>query len=153
MKQQRGQQALGDAIDTMDDAVKRMQRNLQQDLRSNGNQIIIANRYRVDKKLGKGSFGILYQGVDIRSNEPVAIKLESVKTQDPLLQYEANLYGKFKGLEGISQMHWHGVKDDFNVLILDLLGPTLQELFDFCNRKFTNQTLCWIGYEMIERIE
>ena len=107
----------------------------------------------MDKKLGKGSFGILYQGVDIRSNEPVAIKLESVKTQDPLLQYEANLYGKFKGLEGISQMHWHGVKDDFNVLILDLLGPTLQELFDFCNRKFTNQTLCWIGYEMIERIE
>ena len=41
-------------------------------------KILISNKYKVVKKLGKGSFGILYQGINIRTNEEVAIKLESI---------------------------------------------------------------------------
>lgn len=39
-------------------------------------KIIIANRFKICRKLGNGAFGILYQGENVRSNEEVAIKLE-----------------------------------------------------------------------------
>ena len=109
-----------------------MKTTVSEDLGNGGSQIMIGNRYRVHKKLGKGSYGIIYQGVDIRTNEQVAIKLERKRSDEPLLQYEANLYEKLQDLEGVSQMHWFGVQDDFNVMILDLQGPSLEELFSFC---------------------
>ena len=115
--------------------------------------ILIQNRYKVLAKLGKGTFGIIYQGVDVRTNEKVAIKLEKISVPEPLLSYEAIIYGKLQRMEGISRLHWSGVQDDYNVLILDMLGPTLEDLFHFCNQKFSQQTICWLGYQMLNRIE
>lgn len=43
-------------------------------------KVVIDGRYEVCNKIGNGSFGILYQGVDSRTGEGIAIKLESVKT-------------------------------------------------------------------------
>ena len=63
----------------------------------------------MDKKLGTGAFGDLYQGINVRTNEHVAIKLESTRKAEQFLQYEANLYGKLQGLEGVSNLHWFGV--------------------------------------------
>ncbi len=41
-------------------------------------QIIVANRYIIDKKIGKGSFGEVYKGFDKETNQQVAIKIVSV---------------------------------------------------------------------------
>ena len=51
--------------------------------------ILINGLYKVNKKLGSGSFGVLYQGVDTRTGEEVAIKLESTRVRHKLLDYEA----------------------------------------------------------------
>ena len=51
-------------------------------------------KFRITKKLGKGAFGVLYSGVNTKSNEEVAIKMERLKTLTPMLQYEAKLYEK-----------------------------------------------------------
>ena len=72
-------------------------------------KIVIANRYKICNKLGQGSFGILYQGENIRTNELVAIKLEPIKCNEPFLFYEAQVYEKLKGLKGICNVHWTGV--------------------------------------------
>ena len=53
----------------------------------------------------------------------------------------------------MARIHWFGTQDKFNVMILDLLGPNLKQLFEFCNKQFTTQTLSWIAYQMIQRIE
>ena len=79
-----------------------MKTAIGEDLDNTSSKIVIGNRYRVDKKLGTGSYGILYQGVDIRTNEQMAIKLEPTRSSDPLLQYEASIYAKLKSLEGVS---------------------------------------------------
>lgn len=54
---------------------------------------------------------------------------------------------------GIPRMHWFGVEGDFNILVLDLLGPSLEDLFEYCRRKFTFKTVLMIATQMLKRIE
>ena len=96
-------------------------------------QVRIGNKYAVCKELGAGAFGELYQGVDVRSNEEVAIKLESSDCKLPMLEYEATLYKKFQGKPGFSQLHYYGKEGDFSAMVIDLQGPSLYHLFKFCN--------------------
>ena len=48
-------------------------------------EIRIAGKYRISKRLGKGSFGDLYSGTNLKTNEEVAIKLEKLDTESPML--------------------------------------------------------------------
>lgn len=50
-------------------------------------------------------------------------------------------------------MLWAGVEGEFNVLVMDLCGPTIEELFNFCEHKFDIKTVLWIASELICRIE
>jgi len=36
---------------------------------------------------------------------------------------------------------------------MELLGPTIAELFNFCDKRFKMKTICWVALEMISRIE
>ena len=49
-------------------------------------------RYRLIRKIGSGSFGEIYQAVNISTGEEVAVKLEAVKARHPQLLYESKLY-------------------------------------------------------------
>ena len=51
-------------------------------------ELRVGNKYRLGRKVGSGSFGDIYLGVNITNNEEVAIKLESVKSRHPQLFYE-----------------------------------------------------------------
>ncbi|KAK1358482.1 Non-specific serine/threonine protein kinase [Heracleum sosnowskyi] len=110
-------------------------------------------KYRLGRKIGSGSFGKIYQGTDIRTNEEVAIKLEYIKTKHPQLLYEANLYKVLRGGSGIPIVRWSGVEGDYNVLVMDLLGPSLEDLFSFCSRKLSLKTVLMLADQMISRIE
>lgn len=68
------------------------------------------------------------------------------------MYYEAKLYKVFQA-PGIPRMHWFGVEGDFNILVLDLLGPSLEDLFEYCRRKFTFKTVLMIATQMLKRIE
>ena len=116
-------------------------------------QLVIANKFRICNKLGKGAFGVLYQGQNIRSMEDVAIKLERKITLEEQLLYEAKIYEKLKGNNGICTIHWVGQEGDFNAMVMDILGPTLDQLFYFCDKSFTLPTFCHIAYQMIQRTE
>jgi len=47
--------------------------------------IRVANKYRLTKKLGHGAFGDIFEGVNLKSGESVAIKLVSVLNPFPYL--------------------------------------------------------------------
>lgn len=113
----------------------------------------IGNKFRLGRKIGSGSFGEIFLGTNAQTNEEVAIKLESVKTKHPQLLYESKLYRIFQGGTGIPNVRWCGTEGEYNVLVMDLLGPSLEDLFSFCSRKFSLKTVLMLADQMINRVE
>jgi serine/threonine protein kinase len=116
-------------------------------------ELRVGGRYRLGRKIGNGSFGEIYLGVNIQTNEEVAIKLENVRSPHPQLLYESKLYRILQGGVGIPNIHWYGVEGEYNVMVLDLLGPSLEDLFSFCNRRFSLKTVLMVAEQMLSRVE
>ncbi|CAO3633985.1 unnamed protein product [Cunninghamella blakesleeana] len=113
----------------------------------------VGNKYRIGRKIGYGSFGDIYLGTNIVTNEEVAIKLESVKAKHPQLEYEAKVYKALSGGVGIPFVRWYGTECDYNAMVMDLLGPSLEDLFNFVRRKFSLKTVLLLADQMLSRIE
>jgi len=113
----------------------------------------VGGKYRLVRKIGSGSFGDIYLGINITNGEEVAVKLESSKARHPQLLYESKLYKILQGGVGIPHIRWFGVERDYNVLVMDLLGPSLEDLFNFCSRRFTMKTVLMLADQMIGRVE
>lgn len=45
---------------------------------------------------------------------------------------------------------WYGAEKDYNVLVMDLLGPSLEDLFNFCSRRFTMKTVLMLADQVRE---
>ncbi|XP_011029810.1 PREDICTED: casein kinase I isoform X2 [Populus euphratica] len=114
---------------------------------------VIGGKFKLGRKIGSGSFGELYLGINVQSGEEVAVKLESVKTKHPQLHYESKLYMLLQGGTGIPHLKWFGVEVDYNVMVIDLLGPSLEDLFNYCNRKLSLKTVLMLADQLINRVE
>lgn len=114
---------------------------------------VIGGKFKLGRKIGSGSFGELYLGVNVQTGEEVAVKLESVKTKHPQLHYESKLYMLLQGGTGIPHLKWFGVEGEYNVMVIDLLGPSLEDLFNYCNRKFSLKTVLMLADQLINRVE
>ncbi|XP_033757379.1 casein kinase I-like isoform X1 [Pecten maximus] len=115
--------------------------------------VVGQNKYRLVRKIGSGSFGDIYLAIHQSNGEEVAVKLESVKAKHPQLLYESKLYKILQGGVGIPHIRWWGSEQSYNILIMDLLGPSLEDLFNFCSRKFSMKTVLMLADQMINRIE
>jgi len=73
------------------------------------------------------------------------VKLESQKARHPQLLYESKLYKMLHGGIGIPKMRWFGQEKDYNVLVMELLGPSLEDLFNFCSREFSMKTVLMLA--------
>ncbi|XP_074349094.1 casein kinase 1-like protein 2 isoform X2 [Apium graveolens] len=115
---------------------------------------LVHNTFRLGRKIANGSsFGEIYLGTAISTNEEVAIKLENLRTKRPRLRYESMVYATLQGGTGIPNKRWSGVEGGYNVLVIDLLGPSLEDLFNFCDRIFSLKTILMLADQMIKRVE
>jgi serine/threonine protein kinase len=53
----------------------------------------------------------------------------------------------------VPTIHWFGSEGDYNVMVLDLLGPSLEDLFQYCGKKFSLKTTLMIADQIITRLE
>ncbi|CAK9010711.1 Casein kinase I [Durusdinium trenchii] len=113
----------------------------------------VGNIYCLGRKLGSGSFGEIYYAVDSQTGKELAVKLERVDSKHPMLLYEAKLLKHLEGAPGFASVYFSDSQGDFNIMVMDLLGPSLEDLFNICRRRFSLKTLLMLADQMLYRIE
>jgi serine/threonine protein kinase len=106
----------------------------------------------VNKQLGKGGFGQIYLGRNIKENYKIAIKVEESSNRSHLyLEYE--ILKEIQGGQGIPKIFKFRQGKNHNYLLMELLGKSIDKLFSDNKRQFSYKTIFQIGYQMIERIQ
>lgn len=113
----------------------------------------VGGKYILGRKLGSGSFGDIYLAVHEQTGKEFAVKMESARCKHPQLLYEAKLLRHLQGGAGIANVYYADVEGDHNVMVMDLLGPSLEDLFNYCNRKLSLKTVLNLADQMLDRVE
>lgn len=117
-----------------------------------------------DQLLGSGSFGFIYKGISVKTNQEYAFKLEP-NNAPTFLSYEYKILKHLQGgsiyslifkycsyLVGIPNVYFIKNLPEDTVVVMDLLGPNLQEiLHNTKTGKFRLKTVLMIGDQMISR--
>jgi serine/threonine protein kinase len=114
---------------------------------------IVGGSFRLRRKIGAGSFGEIYSAEHIQTHRRVAVKLEHIKSRVPQLCYEAKLYQLLQGGTNVPRLFWHGSDEIQNILIIELLGKSLEDLFVKCHRRFTLKTVLILADQMLTSVE
>jgi len=93
-------------------------------------EIIIANKYKLNEKIGSGCFGEIWKGENIRTKEIVAVKIEPHTNKTKLLKNETKIYNYIGNVKGFPQAKWYGADEKNNYMVLTLLGNTLTHLVE-----------------------
>ena len=112
-------------------------------------------KYKPFYQKAHGSFSFIYEGINIETNEHVAIKLEprNAQSENLLLQNEIFYLYKLRHCPGIVKIITTGRTKKYNILIEPLLGGTLYSLYLDQNKNFTLKDICLISLQCISRLE
>lgn len=111
---------------------------------------MIGRRYCLGPKIGAGSFGEIYRAADVQTGEQVAAKLETKDTKHAQLKYEYSVYESIKKGTGFPNIRYFGSTDKHNVMVMDLLGSSLEALFSLCSRKFSLKTVLMLAIQLVK---
>ena len=113
----------------------------------------------LNRKIGSGSFGQIYQCLNKKTNEIVACKIESINELKPQLYHESKIMILMKNCTGFPTCYDFIITDQDKILIMDYLGPNLDVIMnklpsDENNmKKFTIKTSLMIMIQGIERLK
>ena len=110
---------------------------------------IFFNKYHCIKKLGEGSFGMIFKGE--YNNEYYALKFESRKKGKNLLENEAAIMSYLKG-PNIPYIKSYGYSGEYNILIMQLLGKSLEDILKGI-KTFSIKSICIIVIQLLNVLE
>ena len=109
------------------------------------------SKYKIAKKIGEGSFGKVYKAISNKTEEEFAIKTENKTKEQGLLEIEATIMNYLKG-PNIPIIKSFGFSGNYNVLVMQLLDKSLEDLFNKLN-KFSIKTTAMLGYQMVNILQ
>lgn len=65
------------------------------------------------------------------------------------LTLESQIYKRLMGGPGVPWIMYSGKQGDYNVMVIDLLGPSLEDLFKMCNKCFTLKTVLLLTDQLV----
>ena len=120
----------------------------------------------VGKKIGAGNFGEVRLGVNNKTNEKVAVKIERIvqgqkgpsgtirlRQEYEMLRLIYRGYPKGHKINGIPKIYHFARCGTLDCMVLELLGPNLEDLFELCHSRFSLKTVCMIAFQLLDRIE
>jgi len=108
---------------------------------------------KVVRQIGKGTTGKIYRCIDLNYNIPVAIKVENI------VQNKSHLYDEFKMLkylnnvDGIPGVYYFKNSETNQIMVMELLGPSVNSMFRYCGKSFSMKTICMLAKRMISLLE
>jgi casein kinase I family protein HRR25 len=83
----------------------------------------------------------------------VAIKLEYEFIDPSLLREEVEVYKSLAEDAGIPTIYWFKRECEYRAMVFKLLGPSLEDLFSYCNRQFSLKTVLMIADQLVRRLQ
>ena len=83
------------------------------------------------------------------AGKQVAIKVENANTKHSLLKRESKIYKSLMGGPGVPWIMWSGKQGDYNFMVIDLLGPSLEDLFRMCTKSFSLKTVLLLADQLV----
>lgn len=119
----------------------------------------LSDRFKLLKKLGTGSFGSVWEALDLKNNNKiVAIKIEKSNKENKHLEIEGKIYlmlqnnSSFHG-QAIPKILYFGQSNSLNYMVLEKVGKNLETLFQENKEKFSLKTIYMIGIQLIKRAQ
>ncbi|CAG2109501.1 unnamed protein product [Medioppia subpectinata] len=109
------------------------------------------NRVRLGQLIDSGTFGEIRKGVILQTNERVIVKLEPNHKKQ--LEMEYKICKDLDKDDGFPRVYFYCQWNEYNVLVTEVLGPSLSEMFDTHNSQFNPKTVLYIVFQLIHRIE
>ncbi|KAL8454255.1 hypothetical protein Emed_000364 [Eimeria media] len=92
-------------------------------------------------------------GVNGLEGKEVAMKLEGVNAKHSQLKRESRLLTHLQGAPGAARGSYCDAEVDLNIIVMELLGPSREDLSNLCSRQSTLCTLLMIADQLLDRIE
>ena len=132
--------------------------------------LVADGRFEILKHLGSGSFGEVFLAKDLTNQCLCALKTERTDAKHPQLKIEKRVFTTMKNCktillsvvfhrtnsflgQGFPSMIHLAEEKDFYILAMDLLGPSLEDLLHFCQRRFSKKTVLMLIDQAIRRVE
>jgi casein kinase I family protein HRR25 len=89
----------------------------------------------------------------LNTGEETAVKLEHNKIDPSLLHDEFKIYELLAGGEGIPKVYWFGWECEYRAMVFEILGPSLEDLFNYCGCIFSLKTVLMLADQIIARLQ
>jgi casein kinase 1 len=116
-------------------------------------ELRVGGKFSLSKRIGGGSFGEIFLGRHVQTGEEVAVKLENRRTKHPQLVYESKLLRALSGGVGLPEVLAVGSEGEYTFMVMELLGPSLEDLSASLKRRMSLKTVLMLGEQMVSRLE
>jgi predicted Ser/Thr protein kinase len=112
---------------------------------------IFFTKYKPLCLIGEGSFGKCFKGINMQNNEEVCFKIEKKSNQKSFLKIESHALETLKGGKGIPDFYLFGFSESFNILIIELLEKTIEDIFEKNKKNFSARTTAIIAIQLVRK--